>query len=106
MAEQVRASHILLMYAGSERSSATRTKQQAEQQIASIKSELDGGGDFADLARRHSDCPSGKRGGDLGSFGRGQMVKEFEQTAFALPVGGTSGVVETVFGYHIIRRTG
>jgi peptidyl-prolyl cis-trans isomerase C len=106
MAEQVRASHILLMYAGSERSSATRSKDQAEQQIASIKAELDGGADFADLARRHSDCPSGKRGGDLGAFGRGQMVGAFEQSAFGLPVGGTSGVVETPFGYHIIRRTG
>ena len=106
MAEQVRASHILLMYAGSERSTASRTKQQAQEQIASIKTELDGGADFGDLARRHSDCPSGKRGGDLGSFGRGQMVGAFEQTAFALPVGATSGVVETPFGYHIIRRTG
>jgi peptidyl-prolyl cis-trans isomerase C len=106
MAEQVRASHILLMYAGSERSTATRTKQQAAEQIAQIKSQLDQGGDFAELAKRHSDCPSGKRGGDLGSFGRGQMVAAFEQTAFALPVGGTSGVVETPFGYHVIQRTG
>jgi peptidyl-prolyl cis-trans isomerase C len=105
MAEQVRASHILLMYAGSERSTATRTKQQAAEQIGQIKTELDQGADFADLAKRHSDCPSGKRGGDLGSFGRGQMVAAFEQTAFALAVGSTSGVVETPFGYHVIHRT-
>jgi peptidyl-prolyl cis-trans isomerase C len=106
MADQVRASHILLMYAGSERSSATRTKAQAQAQIDEIKTALDGGGDFAELARTHSDCPSGKRGGDLGQFGRGQMVKAFEASAFGLPVGGTSGVVETPFGFHIIRRTG
>ena len=106
MADQVRASHILLMYAGSSRSSATRSKQEADQQIRTLKSQIDAGADFADLARQHSDCPSRSRGGDLGAFGRGQMVKAFEDTTYALPVGGTSGVVETQFGYHIIRRTG
>lgn len=106
MAEQVRASHILLMYAGSSRSSATRSKEQALTQIQALKAELDGGADFADLARRHSDCPSKSRGGDLGSFGKGQMVKAFETTAFGLGVGDTSGVVETDFGYHLIKRTG
>jgi parvulin-like peptidyl-prolyl isomerase len=93
------------MYQGSARSTATRTKDAALQQITELKQQLDGGGDFAALARQHSDCPSGKQGGDLGSFGKGQMVKEFESTAFGLPVGGTSGVIETMFGYHIIRRT-
>lgn len=106
MAEQVRASHILLMYAGSQRSTATRTQEQAKTEIATLKAQVDAGADFADLARKHSDCPSGKSGGDLGAFGRGQMVGPFEQAAFGLPVGGTSGVVETQFGYHIIRRTG
>lgn len=106
MAEQVRASHILLMYAGSMRSTASRTKDAALLQINDIKAKLDTGADFASLAQAHSDCPSGKKGGDLGSFGRGQMVGPFEQAAFGLPVGGTSGVVETDFGYHIIRRTG
>jgi parvulin-like peptidyl-prolyl isomerase len=106
MADTVRASHILLMYAGSERSSATRSRDQAQQQIQQIKTEIDGGADFSELATKHSDCPSGKKGGDLGSFGRGQMVPEFETAAFGLPVGGTSGVVETPFGYHLIRRTG
>jgi peptidyl-prolyl cis-trans isomerase C len=106
MAEQVRASHILLMYAGSQRSTANRSKDQALSQIREIKTQVDAGADFADLAKRHSDCPSAKQGGDLGSFGRGQMVGPFEQAAFGLPVGGTSDVVETGFGYHIIRRTG
>ena len=106
MADQVRASHILLMYAGSARSTASRSKAEAAGEIAQIKAQIDGGADFADLARMHSDCPSGKSGGDLGPFGRGQMVGPFEDAAFSLPVGGTSGVVETDFGYHLIRRTG
>ena len=102
MQSQVRASHILLMYAGS----ATRSKQEAQEQIDRIKGELDRGADFASLARQHSDCPSRSRGGDLGTFGRGQMVKPFEDTAFGLEVGAISGVVETDFGYHLIQRTG
>ncbi len=106
MADQISASHILLMYAGSARSSATRTKAEAEAQIASLKEQLEGGADFASLAGQHSDCPSGKKGGALGAFGRGQMVKPFEEAAFGLAVGGTSGVVETDFGFHLIQRTG
>jgi parvulin-like peptidyl-prolyl isomerase len=105
MTDRVSASHILLMYSGSMRSSATRSKQDAEQQMQAIETELNGGADFGELARAHSDCPSKSRGGDLGEFGRGQMVGAFEETAFGLPVGGTSGVIETPFGYHIIRRT-
>lgn len=106
MSDQVRASHILLMYQGSARSSATRTKDQALQQIQQIKQQIDGGADFAQLAQQHSDCPSGQQGGDLGSFGRGQMVKPFEDTTFGMAVGNVSDVVETDFGYHIIKRTG
>ncbi len=106
MAEQISASHILLMYAGSERSSATRSKEEAQTQIADIAQQLEQGGDFAALARASSDCGSAQAGGDLGMFGRGQMVKAFEDAAFALDVGATSGVVETPFGFHIIRRTG
>lgn len=106
MSDQVRASHILLMYKGSERSSATRSKEEAQQQIAAIKEQVAGGADFADLAKQHSDCPSGGSGGDLGMFGRGQMVPAFEQSTFELPVGSTSDVVETPFGYHLIQRTG
>jgi len=102
----IQASHILLMYAGSDRSSATRTKDEAQTQIDAIKKQLDAGEDFADLAKRHSDCPSGKSGGDLGSFGPGQMVKPFDDAARAMPIGGVSGVVETRFGYHITKRTG
>jgi len=106
MADQINASHILLMYAGSERSSATRTKDEAQSQITAIEQELQGGADFASLAREHSDCGSAQAGGDLGGFGRGQMVKAFEDAAFGLEVSGTTGVIETPFGFHIIRRTG
>ncbi|MFV8754197.1 peptidylprolyl isomerase [Nannocystaceae bacterium ST9] len=106
MANTVRASHILLMYKGSARSSATRSKAEAEQQIQAIQQQLSAGADFGDLARAHSDCPSKSKGGDLGSFGQGQMVKPFETAAFGMAVGEVSGVVETDFGYHLIKRTG
>jgi parvulin-like peptidyl-prolyl isomerase len=106
MSNSVRASHILLMYQGSSRSTAARSKTEAQAQIQQLLTQVQAGGDFAALAQAHSDCPSKARGGDLGAFGRGQMVKEFEDTTFALPVGGVSGVVETQFGYHIIQRTG
>ena len=105
MSDQVQASHILLMYSGSMRSRASRSKDDAEKLIESLKQQLDGGAEFAALARANSDCPSSAQGGDLGAFGRGQMVKAFEDTAFAMPVGAVSGVVETPFGYHLIQRT-
>jgi parvulin-like peptidyl-prolyl isomerase len=105
MSEQVRASHILLMYAGVPQSSATRTKEEAAKEIETLATEVKNGADFAELARSHSDCPSGAQGGDLGLFGHGQMVPEFDQAAFSLDVGTTSGVIETDFGYHLIQRT-
>jgi len=106
MSDKVQASHILLMYQGSMRSTATRTKEEAVQLIGQLKDQLAAGGDFAELARQHSDCPSSQQGGDLGPFGSGQMVKPFEDAAFALDVGGVSDVVETDFGFHLIKRTG
>lgn len=106
MSDQVRASHILLMYDGSASSTATRSKEEAATQIADLKARIEGGATFADIARENSDCPSGAQGGDLGSFGRGQMVPEFESATFAMEVGDLSDVVETDFGYHLIQRTG
>ena len=103
---QVRAAHILLMYQGSARSSATRSKDEAKSLIDSLRTQLEEGADFAAIAQKHSDCPSGRNGGDLGQFGRGQMVGPFEDAAFALAVGQQSGVVETDFGFHIIKRLG
>jgi len=104
MSDQVGAAHILLMYAGSARSTATRTKDEALEQIKQMKTDIEGGADFAELAK-DSDCPSGAKGGDLGVFGRGQMVPAFEEAAFNMEVGATSDVVETEFGYHLIQRT-
>ena len=104
MSNQVGASHILIMHKDSDRSSATRTKEQALELINEIKGKLDDGAEFADLASENSDCPSGREGGSLGSFGQGQMVKPFEEAAFGLEVDATSDVVETDFGYHLIRR--
>ncbi len=106
MSDQVQASHILLMYEGSANSSATRSKDEAKTELEAIAAKVAGGEDFAELASAHSDCPSGKQGGDLGLFGRGQMVPEFEEAAFGMDVGGTSPVFETDFGYHIVQRTG
>ena len=87
---QVRASHILV-----------ETEQQAQALIKQISE----GANFADLARQHSRCPSGQAGGDLGAFGRGQMVPAFEQAAFENPVGALVGPVRTQFGYHLVQRT-
>jgi peptidyl-prolyl cis-trans isomerase C len=98
--EQVKASHILFMVeadAGDEGKAAKR--KEAEGVLAQLK----GGADFAALAAEHSDCPSSSKGGDLGYFRRGQMVPPFEEVAFALEPGEMSGIVETRFGYHIIK---
>lgn len=102
---RVRASHILLMYKGSARSSATRSKAEALSGIQAMQTQIKAGADFAALAREHSDCPSGASGGDLGFFGRGQMVPAFETAAFAMQPGETSDVIETDFGYHLVTRT-
>ena len=99
--DQVRASHILLLTQG-----ATEDERaDARETIETILSELQDGGDFEALAREYSEDGTAERGGDLGFFGRGQMVPEFEQAAFDLSVGETSGIVETQFGFHIVRVT-
>lgn len=105
MSDQVRASHILLMFEGSASSSATRSKEEAATQIADLRTQIADGAAFADIARDNSDCPSGAQGGDLGMFGRGQMVPEFETATYAMEVGDLSDVIETDFGYHVIQRT-
>jgi peptidyl-prolyl cis-trans isomerase C len=99
---QVKASHILI---GVESSATTETKAKAKEKAEAILKELKGGKDFAEAAKADSTCPSKDQGGDLGFFGKGQMVPEFEQVAFALKPGELSGVVETQFGYHIIKVT-
>jgi peptidyl-prolyl cis-trans isomerase C len=70
-----------------------------------LKTQIDEGADFADLARQYSKCPSGRSGGDLGEFGPGQMVREFDEVVFSAEVGVTQGPVKTQFGYHLIEVT-
>jgi peptidyl-prolyl cis-trans isomerase C len=88
--KQVRASHILV---------------NTEQEANNLSAQLKAGKKFADLARQFSTCPSGKAGGDLGFFGKGQMVKQFEEAAFSMKKGQTSPPIRTPFGYHIIMVT-
>lgn len=87
---KVRAAHILV---------------DTEKQANGLKNRIEGGEDFGKMAKQFSKCPSGQRGGDLGYFGRGQMVPEFEKAAFELPKGEISEPVETDFGWHIIKVT-
>ena len=98
MPDSIRASHILRNVDG-------RSKEDALKEVEDIKAAIDGGADFADQAREHSECPSGSSGGDLGDFGRGMMVAPFEHVAFDLDVDEVSSPVETDFGYHLILRT-
>ena len=104
--EQVQASHILLSTKPTDpNADPNEVKAQAKQKADELLKELKDGGDFAALAKEHSSCPSKARGGDLGQFTRGRMVKPFEEAAFALKAGELSDVVETDFGYHIIKVT-
>lgn len=98
--EQVHARHILVKVDPSADDSA---RAEAKKKIDGILSEAQGGADFSDLARKHSEGPSGPKGGDLGFFSREQMVEPFAEAAFSLKPGEISGVVETVYGYHIIK---
>ncbi len=76
-----------------------------EQACNDLKSEIQDGADFATLAAEHSTCPSGKQGGDLGQFGPGMMVKEFDEVVFSRALGEVHGPVKTQFGYHLIEIT-
>jgi len=114
--EQVRASHILITpdsnqaTAGSALTSdpnadPNKAKAAAKAKAQDLLKQIKDGADFAELAKTNSDCPSSKQGGDLNFFGRGQMAPTFEEAAFALKTGQVSDVVETQFGYHIIKVT-
>lgn len=104
--ERIRASHILFAYQGAMRSKQTRSKEEAQKLATQAAGRIKGGADFASLAKALSDDEVAKaKGGDLGSFDKGSMTKKFSDAAFVLPVNGVSEVVETEFGFHIIKRT-
>jgi hypothetical protein len=104
--EKITASHILIGYKGSDRSKATRTKAEArklaEEVLAKTKAH---GASFAALAKEYSEGPSGKNGGSLGEFDKNTMHENFTKGAWKLKVGEVSGIVETPFGFHLIKRT-
>ena len=101
--ETVTASHILVDTKGIK---AQEELDKAKAKIESIKKELDEGADFVECAKKYSDCPTGKTGGDLGSFPRhGVMVEDFAKAAFAIEAGKVSDPVKTEFGYHLIKVT-
>jgi peptidyl-prolyl cis-trans isomerase C len=98
--EQIHARHILVKL---EPEADEAARQEAKRKIETILKKAKGGADFAELAKKHSEGPSAPKGGDLGFFSRGQMVKPFEEAAFSLKTGEVSGVVQTIYGYHIIK---
>ena len=77
----------------------------SEEKCLELKAEIEGGADFADIARQHSSCPSGRQGGELGTFGPGQMVKEFDEVVFSGELNTVLGPVQTQFGYHLLEVT-
>jgi hypothetical protein len=108
MPESIVASHILVMYKGSLRAPerVQRTKEEAKKRAEEALTRAKAGENFAELVGEYSDEPgAGSRGGSLGRFRRGMMIKPFESVAFKLKPGEISDLVETPFGYHIILRT-
>ena len=87
------------------KASARHILVDTEEQCTALMKELADGADFAALAATHSKCPSGQRGGELGTFGPGQMVPEFDQAVFHGAVGVVHGPVKTQFGYHLLEVT-
>jgi len=77
----------------------------SKEQCEALKTEIEGGADFADVAKQHSSCPSGRSGGDLGEFGPGMMVPEFDKVVFSADIGTVQGPVQTQFGYHLLEVT-
>ena len=105
---QVAASHVLIQYKGSMRAAPaiTRSKEEAKKLAGEVLAKAKKGQDITALAKQYSDEPGAKdRGGNLGKFTRSRMVKPFADAAFALKPGEVSDVVETDFGFHVIKRT-
>ncbi len=77
----------------------------SEEKCLELKSQIESGTDFAEAAKQNSSCPSGAQGGELGEFGPGMMVPEFDKVVFSAPVGVVQGPVKTQFGYHLLEVT-
>ena len=103
---EIQAAHILIMYEGAARApeDLRRSKEEARQIAEELLERQKAGEDFQELAREYSDGPSSVNGGVLNPFGRGKMMPAFEEAAFALDKGEVSGIVETDYGFHIIKR--
>jgi peptidyl-prolyl cis-trans isomerase C len=87
------------------KASARHILVDSEDACTELKTKIEGGADFAAMAKEHSRCPSGKQGGDLGEFSPGQMVREFDDVVFSKNVGEVHGPVRTQFGFHLIEIT-
>ncbi len=87
------------------RATARHILVSSKNQCEALKREIENGADFAELARKHSSCPSGREGGDLGEFGPGMMVREFDEVVFSAEVNTVQGPVKTQFGYHLLEVT-
>jgi len=85
--------------------SARHILVKSEEQCSDLKQQIEAGADFAELAKQHSSCPSGATGGDLGEFGPGMMVPEFDKVVFSAPIAEVQGPVKTQFGYHLLEVT-
>jgi len=87
------------------KASARHILVDSKEKCESLKEEILAGGSFAEIAQQHSTCPSGKSGGDLGEFGPGEMVKEFDEVVFSAALNEVQGPVKTQFGYHLLEVT-
>lgn len=87
------------------RASARHILVATEAECQELKDQIANGADFAALAKEHSKCPSGRQGGELGSFGPGQMVPAFDKVVFSAPLNEVQGPVQTQFGYHLLEVT-
>jgi peptidyl-prolyl cis-trans isomerase C len=87
------------------KASARHILVDTQAQCEELKQQIEAGADFAEIAKQFSTCPSGRQGGDLGSFGPGQMVREFDEVVFSADLNKVQGPVKTQFGYHLLEVT-
>ena len=87
------------------KASARHILVETEEACETLKTQIEAGADFGELAREHSQCPSGEQGGELGEFTQGQMVPEFDEVVFSGELGKVHGPIQTQFGYHLLEIT-